>query len=110
MMRVYRDHVRGAIDAAEFLETAEELQSLLLRRTVVGTPTDSLVARLCRAREGGREEFRRAVGRITPSDERVRVALKYGDLPHPRYVLGRLAGIDPERRGRRRAPLPRGTG
>ena len=95
MMRVYRDHVRGAIDAAEFLETAEELQSLLLRRTVVGTPTDSLVARLCRAREGGREEFQRAVGRITPSDERVRVALKYGDLPHPRYVLGRLAGIDP---------------
>ena len=95
MMRVYRDHLRGAVDAAEFLDTAEELQSLLLRRTVVGTPTDSLVARLCRARDRDREEFQRAVGRITPSDERVRVALKYGDLPHPRYVLGRLAGIDP---------------
>jgi hypothetical protein len=29
-----------------------------------------------------------------PSDERVRVALKYGDLPHPAYVLGRLAAVD----------------
>ncbi len=35
-----------------------------------------------------------AIARITPSDERVRVALKYGALPHPAYVLGRLAGVD----------------
>ena len=40
----------------------------------------------------------RAIARITPSDERVRVALRYGDLPHAPYVLGRLAG-----RRRRRA-------
>ena len=36
----------------------------------------------------------RAIARITPSDARVRVALKYGVLPHSTYVLGRLAGID----------------
>lgn len=94
-MRVYRDYVRGTIEAGEFLRTIDDVQSLLLRRTVVGTPTDGLVARLCRAREGGAEELARALGRITPSDERVRVALKYGDLPHPRQVLGRLAGVDP---------------
>jgi hypothetical protein len=95
MMRVYRDYARGTIDAEEFFRTVDDVQSLLLRRTVVGTPTDSLVARLCRAREGGADDLGRALGRITPSDERVRVALKYGDLPHPRQVLGRLAGVDP---------------
>jgi hypothetical protein len=94
-MRLYGDHLRGTVDSADFLQTVQEVQSLLLRRTVVGVPTDSVVARLCRAREAGREELRRALGRITPSDERVRVALKYGDLPHPRQVLGRLAGADP---------------
>ncbi|WP_314502196.1 DUF262 domain-containing protein [uncultured Microbacterium sp.] len=95
MMRVYRDHTRGAIDFRQFLATIADVQSLLLRRTVVGTPTESLVARLCRAREEGTDELRLALGRITPSDERVRVALKYGELPHPRQVLGRLAGADP---------------
>jgi len=94
-MRTYRDFVRGVVDADEFARTARDLESLLVRRSVVGVPTDSLVARLCRAREGGGDELRRAISRITPSDERVRVALKYGDLPHPRYVLGRLAGLDP---------------
>jgi Protein of unknown function DUF262/Protein of unknown function (DUF1524) len=94
-MRTYRDFVRGGVDADEFARTAGDLESLLVRRSVVGVPTDSLVARLCRAREGGGDELRRAISRITPSDERVRVALKYGDLPHPRYVLGRLAGVDP---------------
>src|SRR5690606_22709014 len=27
-------------------------------------------------------------------DERVRAALKYAELPHPAYVLGRLSGVD----------------
>lgn len=35
-----------------------------------------------------------AIARITPSDERVRAALKYVDLPHPAYVLGRIADAD----------------
>ena len=94
-MRAYRDYARGTMHREEFVRTADDLESLLMRRSVVGVPTDSLVARLCRAAAGGRDELRRAIGRITPSDERVRVALKYSDLPHPRHVLGRLADLDP---------------
>ncbi len=86
--------LRGVIDRDAFIQTLEQVQSLLLRRTVVGVTTNRLVARLCRARERGQDSLVRAIARITPSDERVRVALRYGDLPHARYVLGRLADVD----------------
>ena len=36
--------------------------------------TNRLVARLCRARERGQDALVRAIARITPSDERIRVA------------------------------------
>ncbi|MFP7760211.1 DUF262 domain-containing protein [Marisediminicola sp. LYQ85] len=94
VMRAYRDFARGEIDRGALIETLENIQTLLLRRTVVGLDTDRLVARLCRARERGAEALREAFARITPSDERVRIALKFGALPHPAYVLGRLAGVD----------------
>ena len=94
VMRAYRDHVRGEIDKDTLIRTIEFVQALLLRRTVVGLSTDRLVARLCRARADGQESLERAISRITPSDERVRVAIKYGELPHAAYVLGRLAGAD----------------
>jgi len=94
VMRAYREHLRGDLDAAALVETLEHVQALLLRRTVVGVGTDRLVARLCRAREEGPEALVRAIARITPSDERVRVALKYGELPHAAYVLGRIAGVE----------------
>jgi hypothetical protein len=93
-MRAYRDWSRGIVDTDAVIGTLEHIQSLLLRRTVVGISNDRLVARLCRAREGGQESLVRAIGRITPSDERVRVALKYGALPHAAYVLGRLSEVD----------------
>jgi Protein of unknown function DUF262/Protein of unknown function (DUF1524) len=93
VMSAYRDHAAGAIDTAVLVETLEYLQSLLLRRTIVGVSTDRLIARLCRARAESPESLERAISRIMPSDERVRVALKYGDLPHPSYVLGRIAGL-----------------
>ena len=94
VMRAYRDYMRGAVDTSVLIATLEHVQSLLLRRSVVGVSTDRLVARLCRAREGGQESLERAISRITPSDERVRVALKYGELPHAAYVLGRLSDVD----------------
>ena len=94
VMRAYRDHTRGALTEDALVATLEHIQSLLLRRATVGVPTDRLVARLCRAREGGQEALEHAIARITPSDERVRVALKYSDLPHAAYVLGRIAGVD----------------
>lgn len=94
VMRAYADAGTPA-GRAEFLSTVQYVQSLLLRRTVSGLSNDRLVARLCRARAHGRAALEAAISRITPSDERVRVALKYGDLPHAAYVLGRLAGVDP---------------
>jgi hypothetical protein len=92
LLRAYRDLLHGAVDERTLVRTLEHVQSLLLRRAIVGVTTERLVARLCRAREEGPESLVRAIARITPSDERVRVALKYGALPHAAYVLGRLAG------------------
>ena len=94
VMRAYRNHSRGTVHANALIETLEQVQSLLLRRTIVGLDNDRLVGRLCRAEESRVDSLARAIARITPSDARVRVALKYGDLPHTAYVLGRLAGID----------------
>lgn len=94
VMRAYRDWKHGLIDTADLITTLEYAQALLLRRTVVGIGTDRIVARLCRARAEGRDSLVAAISRITPSDERVRAALKYSPLPHPGYVLGRLAGIE----------------
>lgn len=93
VMRAYRDFGRGAIDMDALIATLEQIQSLQLRRTVVGLGNERLVARLCRAREDGQDALTRAIARITPSDERVRVGLKYSDLPHAAYVLGRLSGV-----------------
>lgn len=89
----YHDHVRGLIGREELVTTLEWAQTLYLRRTIVGLPTDRLIARLCRARATGTDALKRAVARITPSDERVRAVLKYGELPHAKYVLGRLFDI-----------------
>lgn len=93
VMRAYREYRAGGLDRGVLIDTLEHIQSLLLRRTVIGLPTDRLVARMCRAREEGTDALVRAIARVTPSDERVRVALKFRELPHPAYVLGRLAGL-----------------
>jgi hypothetical protein len=94
VMRAYLDHSRGALTRDALIETLDQIQTLLIRRTVVGVSKDRLVARLCRAREDGPDGLVDAISRITPSDERVRVALKYGALPHSAYVLGRLADVE----------------
>ena len=93
IMRAYRDYLRGGLSREALLETLEHVQSLLLRRAVVGVSNDRLVARLCRAGGDGHDSLIHAIARITPSDERVRVALKYSDLPHGAYVLGRMADL-----------------
>jgi hypothetical protein len=94
VMQAYRDYQRGTLAKEELLRTIGYVQALLLRRTVSGLRNERLVARLCRARALGGKALERAISRITPSDERVRVGLKYSDLPHPAYVLSRLAGVD----------------
>lgn len=93
VMSAYRDYETGMLTKEQLIRTLEHLQSLLLRRTIVGVPTDRLIARLCRARAVGEEELVQAIARITPSDERIRVALKYTEVPHATYVLGRLEGV-----------------
>lgn len=93
-LSVYSDHARGLIGRDELIETLEWIQTLYLRRTVVNLPNERLVARLCRARTEGRDALARAIARITPSDERVSAVLKYSELPHAAYVLGRLEGVD----------------
>jgi hypothetical protein len=92
-MRGYRDHARGDLSKADLIALLELVQSLLLRRTVVGIGNERIVARLCRARMEGTAELIRATARITPSDERVRMALKYGELPHPAYILSRVSDV-----------------
>jgi hypothetical protein len=94
VMRAYGEWVRGTTSRTELVAVLDSIQSLLLRRTIVGLTNDRLVARLCRARAESAEELGRAFGRVTPSDERVRAALKYTELPHPAYVLGRIADVD----------------
>jgi hypothetical protein len=93
-MRAIADHGSGHRTHAELLTTLQSVESLLLRREIVGVPNDRIVARLCRAHSEGESSLIHAVARITPSNERVRVALKFGDVPHPGYVLGRLASRD----------------
>jgi len=88
-----RDHRRGAIDDGRLAETLELVQSLLVRRTVVGVSSVRLVARLCRAWRDGHDTLLRAFARVMPSDQRVELALRYRPLPHARDLLARLAGI-----------------
>jgi hypothetical protein len=94
VLSVYSDHSRGLIPRAELMQTLEWIQAMYLRRTLVNLPNERLVARLCRARANGRDALARAFARITPSDERVSAVLKYSELPHPAYVLGRIEGVD----------------
>ena len=94
IMRAYHDHLHSRLDVAELVGTLTDVQALLVRRTVTEIGTDRLVARLCRAITLGSQDLVRAMARITPSDERVRVALKYRPLPHAGYVLAGLADVE----------------
>ncbi|KZE91118.1 DUF262 domain-containing protein [Microbacterium sp. TNHR37B] len=96
VMGLYRDYLHGSLPAHELVRIVEYLQSLLLRREILGLSNDRLVARLCRASTLGIDALSHAIGRITPSDQRTRVGLKYSALPHAVYVLGRLSDVSPD--------------
>jgi len=95
VMALYARHRAGEIERNDLLSVLDDLQSLLLRRDVVSVGSDRLVARLVRASREGIDALAAAISRQTPSDDRVRVALKHSPLPHPEYVLSRLADVDP---------------
>ena len=90
-----RDYQEGKIDRNVLLETLEHLQSLFLRKMIVGETRDHLIAQLCRKRTQYGYPIREMVRRA-PSDERIRSALKHQPLPHAGYVLQRLEpGVPP---------------
>jgi len=95
VMSLYARYRGGEVRRDDLLDVLDDLQSLLLRRDVVGVGSERLVARLVRASRDGIESLVAAISRLTPSDDRVRVALKHSPLPHPEYVLSRLADTDP---------------
>jgi hypothetical protein len=96
LLDVYGQFRRAAITQGELLEILGLLQSLFIRKMVVGESRDGIIARLCKTWGKSRDVARlqRDIVRRTPSDERVRSALQYRYLPHAGYVLGRLEGRD----------------
>ena len=96
LLDVYGQFRRATISRGELLEILGLLQSLFIRKMVVGESRDGIIARLCKTWGKSRDVARlqRDIVRRTPSDERVRTALQYRYLPHAGYVLGRLEGRD----------------
>ena len=70
---VYRDYQLERIGRNALLEILEQLQSLYLRKIVVGASRDHLAAQLCRKRRQYGYPIS-AIVRRTPSDERIRQA------------------------------------
>lgn len=92
LMPVYRDYLRAFVTKDVILETLERLQSLFLRKMLVGESRDHLAAQLCRSLKATGDPLK-VIARRIPSNERIRNALKYRALPHAGYVLQRLEGI-----------------
>ncbi|MCL2788652.1 MAG: DUF262 domain-containing protein [Micrococcales bacterium] len=95
LLGVYDQFRLGAVTRAELLEVLGLLQSLFIRKMVVGESRDGLIARLCRTwgRSRNVDRLRADIASRTPSDERVRSALLYR-LPQAGYVLSRLDDRD----------------
>lgn len=89
LLGVYRDYQLSAIDRNALLAILEQLQSLYLRKMVVGASRDHLAAQLCRKRRQYGYPIR-DIARGMPTDARVREALKHNPLPHAGYVLRRI--------------------
>ena len=89
LLGVYRDYQIGTLSWRALVEILEQLQSLYLRKMVVGADRDHLAAQLCRKRRQYGYPIR-AIAQRTPSDERVREALAYRPVPLAEYVLDRI--------------------
>jgi hypothetical protein len=92
VMTLYHDYRHARAGRDLLFEMLQRLQSLFLRKMLVGESRDHLAAQLCRRRIKSGDVSREIVRR-TPTDERVRNALKYRTLPHAGYVLQRLDGV-----------------
>lgn len=100
LLDLYRDHwperEAGGLSRDLLLEILGLLQSLFIRRTVVGQSRSGIIARLCRtwSRSGDPTELIGDIARRMPSDQRIRTALRLGRLPHAGFVLGRIGEVD----------------
>jgi hypothetical protein len=92
VMAVYRDFQNHRITDDEIMRVLEQVQSLYLRRMIVGLTRDHLAAQLCRALRRSGYPIRE-IARRTPPDEQVRYALRSRALPHAGYVLARLQRV-----------------
>jgi hypothetical protein len=91
LLGVVDDFRQHTIDKQKLIEITEALQSLFLRKMTVGESRDHLIAQLCRGQQKHpAHDLVRDIQRKTPSDGRVRNALKYSKVPHVDYVLRRL--------------------
>ena len=89
VMGIYRAYREGRLGHDALVKTLEQIQALYLRKTVVGESREHLIAQLCRKWL----RFGYPIGdlaRRSPSDERVRNALRFQPLPYAGDVLQRL--------------------
>lgn len=90
ILAVYDDYRANRVDRATVVETFEQLQTLLIRRSLVGGARDlQRIAKLCRKLA---DDGYPIVGIIeqTPSDAITSRTLKYAPLPHLTYALRRM--------------------
>jgi len=90
MLAVYDDFRTGRVNRDVVVETFEQLQSLFIRRALVGLERDiPMIGRLCTEL---RDEGYPVSGlvRRTPEDPATRLALTHGSVPNAGYVLRRL--------------------
>ena len=91
LLGLYSEYADNSRDKRELVETLELIQSLFMRRTLVGLPRDiGLAGSLCREMRSDRRNLRSGLIRRTPEDPAVRLALTHSALPIAGYVLRRL--------------------
>ena len=91
---LYRDLSKGLIDTAQFVDAAGLIQSMSLRRALVGLDRDlGLASTLCRALTSRHCDLIEGIVKRTPEDPQTRLALRLG-LPLSAYVLQRLQEVD----------------
>lgn len=91
VLGVYGDYLDGHIDKPTTLATLEQIQTLFIRRNVVGLSRDiALAGSVCRELRADRRYPIEGLVRRTPEDRAVRLALTYSALPNAGYVLRRL--------------------
>ena len=91
LLLLYGEYTEKQCDKQALVETLELVQSLFMRRALVGLPRDiGLAGSLCRETRSDRSGLNDSLIRRTPQDAAVRLALTHSALPLAGYVLRRL--------------------